>query len=95
MQELTTLDAKARLVEPGFNILPEARPPSFLLIFVRQSLSPLNYILVAAAAVPMTIGDAKDAVFIALARRRRFGQNTGEGGRNGPYRHDPFRLLRR
>ncbi|WP_405044792.1 HAD-IC family P-type ATPase [Methylocystis echinoides] len=66
MQGLTTLEARARLAEFGPNTLPEARPPSFAAVFLRQFLSPLIYILVAAAAVAMTIGDAKDAAFIGV-----------------------------
>ena len=66
MQGLTTLEAQARLAKFGPNTLPEARPPSFLVVFIRQFLSPLIYILVAAAVVAMTIGDAKDAAFIGL-----------------------------
>jgi Ca2+-transporting ATPase len=66
MQGLTTLEARARLAQFGPNTLPEARPPSFAAVFLRQFLSPLIYILVAAAAVAMAIGDAKDAAFIGV-----------------------------
>ena len=66
MQGLTTLEARARLAEFGRNTLPEARPPSFAAVFFRQFLSPLIYILVAAAAVAMAVGDAKDAAFIGV-----------------------------
>ncbi len=66
MQGLTTEEARARLAKFGPNALPEARPPSFAAVFLRQFLSPLIYILVAAAAVAMTIGDAKDAAFIGI-----------------------------
>jgi Ca2+-transporting ATPase len=63
---LTTLEARARLVEFGPNALPEPRPPSFFVVFLRQFLSPLIYILVAAAIVAMVIGDVKDALFIGV-----------------------------
>jgi Ca2+-transporting ATPase len=66
MQGLTTQEARARLSKFGPNTLPEARPPSFSTVFLRQFLSPLIYILVAAAAVAMVIGDAKDAAFIGV-----------------------------
>jgi Ca2+-transporting ATPase len=66
MQGLTTLEARARLAQFGPNTLPEARPPSFAAVFLRQFLSPLIYILVAAAAVAMALGDAKDAGFIGV-----------------------------
>lgn len=66
MQGLTTIEAQARLAKFGPNTLPEARAPSFAAVFLRQFLSPLIYILVAAACVSMMIGDAKDAAFIGL-----------------------------
>jgi Ca2+-transporting ATPase len=66
MQGLTTVEARARLAKFGPNSLPEPRPPSFLRLFLQQFLSPLIYILVAAAAVSIAIGDAKDALFIAI-----------------------------
>jgi Ca2+-transporting ATPase len=66
MQGLTTTEARARLEKFGPNALPEAAPPSFLVVFLRQFLSPLIYILVAAAVVAMVIGDVKDALFIGV-----------------------------
>lgn len=66
MQGLTAVEARARLAKFGPNSLPEPRPPSFLRLFLQQFLSPLIYILVAAAAVSTAIGDAKDALFIAI-----------------------------
>ncbi|MBY6243139.1 HAD-IC family P-type ATPase [Methylosinus sp. Sm6] len=66
MQGLTSAEARARLLRFGPNTLPEPRPPSILSVFLRQFLSPLIYILVAAALVALLIGDAKDALFIAI-----------------------------
>jgi Ca2+-transporting ATPase len=66
MQGLTSGEARARLQKFGPNTLPEPRPPSFFRLFLQQFLSPLIYILVAAAFVAMAIGDAKDALFIAI-----------------------------
>ncbi|PPD44975.1 MAG: HAD family hydrolase [Methylocystis sp.] len=66
MNGLTTVEARARLEQFGSNTLPEPSPPSFLIIFLRQFLSPLIYILVAAAVVAVVIGDVKDAIFIAI-----------------------------
>ncbi|OBS50425.1 HAD-IC family P-type ATPase, partial [Methylosinus sp. 3S-1] len=66
MQGLTSAEARARLQRFGPNTLPEPRPPSFIAVFLRQFLSPLIYILAAAAAVALVIGDAKDALFIAI-----------------------------
>ncbi|APH74010.1 cation-translocating P-type ATPase [Aquibium oceanicum] len=61
---LTQAEAAGRLLEIGPNALPEARPPSLTAVFLRQFLSPLIYILLAAALVSMALGDVKDAVFI-------------------------------
>lgn len=66
MQGLTSLEARNRFAQFGPNTLPEARPPSFVAVFLRQFLSPLIYILVAAATVAMAVGDAKDAIFIGV-----------------------------
>lgn len=49
----------------GPNLLPEKGPTPLWLIVVRQFVSPLIYILVAAAVVSLLIGDVKDAAFIA------------------------------
>ena len=59
-------DAAERLRQYGPNALPEARPPSLALVFLRQFLSPLIYILLAAAVVSTAVSDLKDAVFIGL-----------------------------
>lgn len=61
---LTQLEAEARLRRSGPNALPEASAPSLVGVFLRQFLSPLIYILVAAAAVSVVLSDLKDAVFI-------------------------------
>jgi Ca2+-transporting ATPase len=66
MRGLTTAEAHSLLVKFGPNALPEARPPSFISVFVRQFLSPLIYILVVAAAIALVIGDVKDALFIGI-----------------------------
>ncbi|MDH7480835.1 MAG: HAD-IC family P-type ATPase [Armatimonadota bacterium] len=46
---LSTAEAQARLAEYGQNVLPEARPVSPFIIFMRQFRSPLIYILLIAA----------------------------------------------
>ncbi|AEI81632.1 calcium P-type ATPase (plasmid) [Cupriavidus necator N-1] len=61
---LTTAQARARLAEVGRNVLPQAAPRSVVAVFLRQFLSPLIYILLAAAAVSLALGDLKDALFI-------------------------------
>jgi P-type Ca2+ transporter type 2C len=63
---LSSAEAAARLREHGPNVLPTPRPVSLGLIFLRQFLSPLIYILLAAALVSAAASDIKDAVFIAI-----------------------------
>ena len=61
------LDATAaaeRLREFGPNVLPHKEPPGVAEILFRQFLSPLIYVLIAAGAVAIAIGDATDAAFI-------------------------------
>ena len=61
---LTAAEASVRLAQYGPNALPEARPPSLVSVFLRQFLSPLIYILLAAAVVSLVLSDVKDALFI-------------------------------
>jgi len=62
---LSSAEAAARLASFGPNALPEARPPSVAVTFLHQFLSPLIYILLAAALVSVAFSDLKDAAFIA------------------------------
>lgn len=66
MTGLTTQQAQALLKEHGTNALPESRPPSLALIFLKQFLNPLIYILLLAAVVSLFLSDLKDAVFIGV-----------------------------
>ena len=61
---LTPAQAAERLREFGRNLLPGKAPPTAPAIFLRQFLSPLIYILLAAAVVSAWLGDARDAGFI-------------------------------
>lgn len=61
---LTTEEAAKRLEEYGFNKFPEGKTDSLLLIFLRQFQSPLIYILLAAAAVVLAMGETIDAAVI-------------------------------
>jgi len=61
---LSEAEAAARLAQFGPNTLPEPQPPSLLVIFLRQFLSPLIYILLAAALVSLVLSEASDALFI-------------------------------
>ncbi|MBI2624520.1 HAD-IC family P-type ATPase [Candidatus Parcubacteria bacterium] len=52
--------------EFGSNEIPLPRPPSALLIFLRQFNSPLIYIVFVAVGISIWLGHVFDAVFIAL-----------------------------
>lgn len=62
---LSPAEVERRQREYGPNVLPERGPTPVWRIVVRQFVSPLIYILVAAAVVSVLIGDVKDAAFIA------------------------------
>ncbi len=59
-------EVERRRQEYGPNVLPERGPTPLWRIVLRQFVSPLIYILVAAAVVSALIGDLKDAAFIAV-----------------------------
>jgi Ca2+-transporting ATPase len=63
---LTEEEAALRRGRYGLNALPAAQGESVLHIFLRQFLSPLIYILLAAAVVSAFISDVEDAVFIGV-----------------------------
>lgn len=63
---LTGDEATERLRRHGRNALPAPRPPSPLAIGLRQLQSPLIYILLAAAAGSLLLGNASDAGFIGF-----------------------------
>lgn len=50
----------------GENKLPTAKPTTLLTIILHQLISPLIFILIAAAIASTAIGEAKDAIFIFL-----------------------------
>ncbi len=62
---LTSPEAAERLARYGGNVLPEARPPHPLVLFLRQFLSPFIYVLLFATALSVYIGHWADAIFIA------------------------------
>lgn len=64
-QGLSSEQAVERLEQFGLNSLPQPKPPSLLLIFARQFVSPLIYILVAAAIFSLIIQEWSDAAFIS------------------------------
>ena len=63
---LTSQEAAVRLERDGFNELAPPYTPSIFRLFLRQFNSPLIYLLVAAAAVSLSLGHMTDAGFIGL-----------------------------
>src|SRR3989338_2662184 len=59
-------EASKRLVGYGPNSLPEPKVAGVFSIFLSQFLSPLIYVLMAAAAVVLFMGETADAVIIFL-----------------------------
>jgi magnesium-transporting ATPase (P-type) len=72
---LTDEDAQQRLTHYGINALPVKKPPTLWGILLHQILNPLIFILIAAAAASVAIGETTDAVFILLV----IGINSGLG----------------
>lgn len=67
MSGISSEEAVRRLREYGRNALPEKKPPSPLVVLVRQCLSPLMFILLIAALLSLGIAQYKDALVILLA----------------------------
>ncbi len=63
-QGLTSVEAEYRFRQYGPNSLPRSEPPSLLMIFLCQFVSPLIYVLVAAAIFSLVIQEWSDAGFI-------------------------------
>ena len=63
-QGITSVEAVARLRQYGSNSLPRSEPPSLSKIFLYQFVSPLIYVLVAAAIFSLLIQEWSDAAFI-------------------------------
>ena len=61
---LTLQEAVARLKKYGANTLPKGMPLSVFKIFLHQFISPLIYVLLAAAIVSIIIQEFSDAAFI-------------------------------
>lgn len=91
---LTSVEATQRLERYGPNQLPEKGPRPLWWIFLRQFISPLIYILLAAAVVSMIIGDFKDAIFIALVLLINAGIGTYQEGQAEKSSHALRKLLR-
>jgi len=63
---LTHEEVLQRRRQYGSNTLPEPRRRSLLKIFLHQFLSPLIYLLLAAASVAFFIGEVRDAIVIIV-----------------------------
>lgn len=63
-QGITTEEAESRLELYGPNSLPRSKPPALAMIFLCQFVSPLIYVLVAAAIFSLVIQEWSDAAFI-------------------------------
>lgn len=63
---LSSAQASRRLKQYGPNILPQPRLTGFPRLFLRQFISPLIYVLLAAMAVSLAVGKLADASFIGL-----------------------------
>jgi P-type Ca2+ transporter type 2C len=63
---LSPAEAARRLKKHGRNSLPQPPARTGWAILLRQFLNPLIYILIAAAAVSLMVGDFKDAIFIGI-----------------------------
>lgn len=61
---ITGIEAMLRLERYGANVLPRAEPPGLVRVFFCQFVSPLIYVLVAAAILSMFIREWSDAAFI-------------------------------
>lgn len=61
---LSFKEVERRQQQYGLNKMPETKPKTILEVFSRQFLNPLIYVLLAAAAVSLFVGDLKDALFI-------------------------------
>lgn len=57
-------EAVTRLKIYGQNTLPKSKPPGLFQVFLHQFVSPLIYVLLAAALVSIAIGEFSDATFI-------------------------------
>jgi Ca2+-transporting ATPase len=78
----------------GDNQLPRRRPPSWPALFIRQFQSPLIYLLMAAAALSLAMGEGIDALFIAIVLLLNALIGTVQEGRAGASAEALRRLVR-
>lgn len=63
---LSSAEAEKRWALYGPNTLPQPKAPGFARLFLRQFISPLIYVLLAAMVVSLVAGKLADATFIGL-----------------------------
>lgn len=63
---LQPADASERLTTHGRNALPRRKKLGLLEIILRQFLSPLIYVLIAAGVISLVLGEHEDAIFIGV-----------------------------
>jgi magnesium-transporting ATPase (P-type) len=73
---LADSEAARRLTYYGPNTLPAKEPPTIWAILLHQVLNPLIFILLAAAAASLAIGEATDALFILIVIALNSGLGT-------------------
>lgn len=61
---LTDNEVSKRQEQYGRNTLPQPKSKSLIKLFFQQFLSPLIYVLIAAAIISVLTGDVQDAIFI-------------------------------
>ncbi len=61
---LSDAEAKKRLLENGYNELPEAKRDSYIVLFLSQFKSPLIYILLVAGIIVFLMGELTDSLVI-------------------------------
>lgn len=61
---LSKEEVKRRQEKYGLNMVPQPKTRSLAMVFLRQFLNPLIYMLIAAAIITTAIGDFKDTIFI-------------------------------
>ena len=63
---LINIEVQQRLESFGENKLPDAKPPSYIELFIEQFKSPLIYVLIVAALIVFVIGHTADAIVISV-----------------------------
>ncbi|NOQ78713.1 MAG: HAD-IC family P-type ATPase [Gammaproteobacteria bacterium] len=64
-QGITAKEAESRFQQYGYNSLPRAEPAALAMVFLYQFISPLIYVLMAAALFSLVIQEWSDAAFIS------------------------------